>query len=50
MDASGEPVPLLIRLTDDVMFQCPFIMMTEVGSAALSARHNAAVPHVQRLR
>jgi uncharacterized protein DUF4159 len=36
MDSNGEPVPLLIRLTDDVMFECPFIMMTEVGSAAIS--------------
>jgi len=35
-DASGEPLPLLIRLTDDVMFECPFIMMTEVGSASIS--------------
>ena len=35
-DPSGEPVPLIIRLTDDVMFQCPFIMMTEVGSASIS--------------
>jgi hypothetical protein len=31
----GEPNPLLVRLTDDVLFQCPFIMMTEVGSAFL---------------
>jgi hypothetical protein len=30
---NGEPNPLLIRLTDDVLFRCPFIMMTEVGSA-----------------
>ncbi len=30
---NGEPNPLLVRLTDDVMFRCPFIMMTEVGSA-----------------
>jgi len=36
MDSGGEPVPLLIRLTDDVMFECPFIMMTEVGSASIS--------------
>ena len=32
---SGDPNHLLIRLTDDVLFQCPFIMMTEVGSAYL---------------
>ena len=30
----GEPNHWLIRLTDDMLFQCPFIMMTEVGSAA----------------
>ncbi len=36
MDSGGEPIPLLIRLTDDVMFECPFIMMTEVGSASIS--------------
>jgi hypothetical protein len=30
---SGDPHFLLVRLTDDVMYQCPFIMMTEVGSA-----------------
>jgi len=35
-DASGEPIPLIVRLTDDVMFQCPFIMMTEVGSASIN--------------
>ena len=31
----GEPNHLLIRLTDEVLFQCPFVMMTEVGSAYL---------------
>ena len=30
---SGEPHFLLVRLSDDVMFRCPFIMMTEVGTA-----------------
>jgi hypothetical protein len=30
---AGDPNHLLIRLTDDILFQCPFIMMTEVGSA-----------------
>ena len=29
----GDPNHLVVRLTDDVIFQCPFIMMTEVGSA-----------------
>jgi hypothetical protein len=31
----GEPNFLVIRLTDETLFQCPFIMMTEVGSAFL---------------
>ena len=35
-DASGEPNHVLLRLTDDLMFQCPFIMMTEVGSTYFS--------------
>jgi hypothetical protein len=34
----GEPNIVLIRLIDDVMFECPFIMMTEVGTASISAR------------
>jgi uncharacterized protein DUF4159 len=34
--ATGEPNHVLIRLTDDLLFQCPFIMMTEVGSTYLS--------------
>ena len=40
----GEPNHWLIRLTDDMIFQCPFIMMTEVGSASLSQ------PEAERLR
>jgi hypothetical protein len=35
LDASGEPNHLVIRLSDPELFQCPFIMMTEVGSAYL---------------
>jgi hypothetical protein len=30
---TGDPNYLLVRLTDDILYQCPFIMMTEVGSA-----------------
>lgn len=33
IDATGTPKHLLIRLTDPTLFRCPFIMMTEVGSA-----------------
>ena len=31
----GDPNYLLVRPTDDTLFQCPFVMMTEVGSAFL---------------
>ena len=34
-DLSGEPDHVVLSLTDDELFQCPFIMMTEVGSAWL---------------
>ena len=34
-DASGEPNHLVVRLADDALFQCPFVMMTEVGAAFL---------------
>jgi hypothetical protein len=32
-DEQREPNHVVVRLTDDELFQCPFIMMTEVGSA-----------------
>jgi len=32
-DARGEPKHVLLNLTDDRLFQCPFVMMTEVGTA-----------------
>jgi hypothetical protein len=35
-DPSGEPKHLVVRLTDPELFQCPFIMMTEVGRAYFS--------------
>jgi hypothetical protein len=41
MLGDGEPNHLLLRLTDEVLYQCPFIMMTEVGSAALSEAEGA---------
>lgn len=39
--ATGEPNHVLVRLTDDLLFQCPFIMMTEVGSAYFSPEEAA---------
>ena len=40
-DSSGNPKNLLFRLTDPELFGCPFIMMTEVGVASLSAEEAA---------
>lgn len=36
LDPSGEPNHLVLRLSDPQLFQCPFIMMTEVGSVYFS--------------
>ena len=41
---SGEPNHLVVRLTDPELFQCPFIMMTEVGTTYF------APEEAQRLR
>lgn len=35
-DRAGQPEHLIVRLTDDTLFQCPFIMMQEVGTIFLS--------------
>jgi hypothetical protein len=35
---NGDPNTLLVRLTDDVLFSCPLVVMTEVGRADLSER------------
>ena len=35
-DAGGDPKPLIMRLSDPTLFQCGFVMMTEVGSIAIS--------------
>ena len=40
-DGAGNPNHLLIQLTDPELFGCPFIMMTEVGSASISANEAA---------
>lgn len=42
-DTSGEPNHLVIRLTDPALFQCPFIMMTEVGSIYFSPEEAQAL-------
>jgi hypothetical protein len=38
---TGEPNHVLLRLTDDLLFQCPFVMMTEVGSTYFSPEEAA---------
>jgi hypothetical protein len=38
---AGEPNPLLVQLTDDALFQCPFVMMTEVGTAYFDEKESA---------
>jgi Domain of unknown function (DUF4159) len=43
MTPSGEPNHLVVRLTDPELFQCPFVMMTEVGSAYFSPEEAAAL-------
>lgn len=40
-DAHGYPNHLIVRLTDDELYKCPFIMMTEVGSAMFDANESA---------
>jgi hypothetical protein len=35
-DTDGEPNHLVVALTDEALFQCPFVMVTEVGRAHFS--------------
>jgi hypothetical protein len=35
-DQAGDPQPLIVRLTDPALFQCGFVMMTEVGTINIS--------------
>jgi hypothetical protein len=41
VDASGEPNHFVLALTDPLIFECPFIMMTEVGNAYLTPEEAA---------
>lgn len=42
-DADNEPKHLVLRLTDGALFQCPFVMMTEVGAAFMNDAEAAAL-------
>ncbi len=42
-DASHDPKHLVMRLTDETIFQCPFMMMTEPGGAFLEDAEAAAL-------
>ena len=41
--APDEPNHLVVQLTTDALFQCPFVMMTEVGAAYLDDAEAAAL-------
>jgi Domain of unknown function (DUF4159) len=43
LDPTGEPNHIVITLTDPALFDCPFIMMTEVGNAYLSPEEAAGL-------
>jgi hypothetical protein len=43
VDAAGEPNHLVLTLTQPELFQCPFIMMTEVGNVYFSPEEAAAL-------
>lgn len=43
VDAAGEPNHLVVTLTDPELLQCPFIMMTEVGSVYFSPEEARAL-------
>ena len=36
-DATGSPEHFVVRLTDDALFQCPFIQMSDVGTLGFTA-------------
>jgi len=42
-DEARDPNHVVIRLTDEALFQCPFIMMTEVGAAYFDEAEAAAL-------
>ena len=39
----GSPNHLVVRLTDPFLFQCPFVMMTDVGELSLSGEEVASL-------
>jgi hypothetical protein len=41
VDPTGEPNHLVIELTDPALFECPFVMMTEVGRSYISPQEAA---------
>ena len=40
-DSRGEPRHMVVSLTDDRLFECPFVMMTEVGAAYIDPEEAA---------
>jgi Domain of unknown function (DUF4159) len=40
-DGEGNPLPVIVRLTDPALFRCPFIMMSEPGGSYFSEEEAA---------
>ena len=49
-DATGEPNHLVMRLTDDELFDCPFVMMTEPGGAAFDDQEATVANRLNQAR
>lgn len=43
MSADGEPNSLVVTLTDEALFHCPFVMMTEVGAVYFDDQEAASL-------
>jgi hypothetical protein len=43
MTPDGEPNSLVVTLTDEALFHCPFVMMTEVGAAYFDEEEAASL-------
>ena len=42
-DVGGNPLPVVVRLTDPALFRCPFVMMSEPGGSHFSNEEAASL-------
>jgi hypothetical protein len=42
----GDPEYVVVRLTDQALFQCPFVLMEDAGTAVFNDQGSEAVPRV----